>query len=100
VTAPARHLQPAGARATAIAHTRAAVEAEARAASEAQPDSPGRHRLEMFKSALGLMEKAHSLAKASDPGAEEASGVSKALSEAEVEEIVYDTYARMTGVRT
>jgi hypothetical protein len=82
-------------REAAIAKTRDAVAAEAKAASKAQPGSPGVHRLAMFQSALGLMEKAHQLAGASSPGGSEQTGLSK-LSEDDL----YRAYAARTGVPT
>jgi len=74
MSAPARHLQPAGARLAAIQHTRAAVEAHARAETAKKMTGPGVHVLPLFKSALATLEAAHSLAKASDPGGEEITG--------------------------
>jgi hypothetical protein len=89
-------------RAAAIEATRAAVEAEAQAAKSAGPGGPVAHRAAMFQSALGLMEKAHELSgQASAPGGPEATGESKStqLSEADLEEIFYDAYAKATGIR-
>lgn len=92
MAAPPRELQPAGARATAIAATRKAVEAHAKAATAGKlKGAPGVHVAKLFQSALATMETAHSLAKASDPGidSEEISGVSKQqLSAAEAEQLV------------
>jgi hypothetical protein len=84
-------------REAAIAHTRAAVEAEAAAASKAKgaKGGPGVHVLPLFQSALKTMEAAHEIAKASDPGGSEQTGVSK-LSEDDV----YRAYAAQTGVTT
>jgi hypothetical protein len=99
VTAPKRELHPAGVRRAAIQKTREAVEAHAKAETARKMKGPGVHTLPLFQSALHLMETAHDLAKASDPGGAEVTGESRQLSEAEVEDIVYDVYAKATGIR-
>jgi hypothetical protein len=104
MAAPKRELHAAGVRIAAIEKTREAVEAHAKAETAKKMKGPGVHVLPLFQSALHLLETAHDLAKASDPGSgsEEISGVSKALSAAEVEqvveELVYRKYAEMTGI--
>jgi 2-phospho-L-lactate transferase/gluconeogenesis factor (CofD/UPF0052 family) len=102
MAAPQRELRPAGVRLAAIAKTREAIKAHAATETARKMTGPGIHVLPMFKSALDLMERAHDIAKASE--GEEITGESRALSAAEVEQVVedsmYELYAQATGLRS
>jgi hypothetical protein len=75
-------------------HRKAAIQAADQAAAKEKRGPVA----SLLANAADQLRIAHQMAAASEPGGEEATGVSKALSERDVEEIAYQVYAERMGI--